>query len=396
MSSNIQRGLLTRLLTAKSPDQIEAERRKLEADQPANAEQHGSLSSGDLTLAERLRLEREQSKTSEHRDSNFSSVSQTIPSHERITQPNDDISFIRLPENSSLPEYAPPQSNSLPEAPDLAYRNNSLPLSDSLPPSGDLNNIDETSIDLIASLPHVKGYTKFYNQLTDYLYPQLDPAEQAIHLQLFRLSWGNSKSTCIIGLQRLAERSGMKKTAAQDAVNRLVKKGLIKKLRMVIGKGHLQGIEYYVRPTSSMPDFGRLSENSSLPDNTTIKENKNLKDNTYTDKQVATPSEKTQVGVGSKFTLEECQQYAQHLYQSRQGIINPGGYATTIYRTGEADELIRQFLHPPKPIDITDCPTCKGSGFWYPEGTSSGVAKCKHERLINKAANISERSPERS
>jgi hypothetical protein len=245
---------------------------------------------------------------------------------------------------------------------------------------------------LLASLPHVKGFTKLYNQLTDYLYPQLDPAEQAIHLQLFRLSWGNSKSTCTIGLPRLAERSGMKKTAAQDAVNRLVKKGLIKKLRMVIGKGQPQGIEYYVLPTSAMPDSGRLPISGSLPDNTTIKEKKDLKDHTHTEQQNSTYSEKPHVGVGSEYTLEECQRYAEHLQRSGQGINNPGGYATTIYRSGEADDLIKQFLRPLEPIDNKDCPDCQGSGFWYPRGTAHGVAKCKHERLINKSADISEGS----
>jgi hypothetical protein len=28
-----------------------------------------------------------------------------------------------------------------------------------------------------------------------------------------------------------------------------------------------------------------------------------------------------------------------------------------------------------------DCPDCGGSGWWYPEGTEKGVAKCKHARL---------------
>jgi hypothetical protein len=31
--------------------------------------------------------------------------------------------------------------------------------------------------------------------------------------------------------------------------------------------------------------------------------------------------------------------------------------------------------------DYKNCPDCQGSGFWYPEGTERGVAKCKHARL---------------
>lgn len=31
--------------------------------------------------------------------------------------------------------------------------------------------------------------------------------------------------------------------------------------------------------------------------------------------------------------------------------------------------------------DTADCPDCKGSGWWYPEGQEKGVAKCKHTKL---------------
>jgi hypothetical protein len=86
----------------------------------------------------------------------------------------------------------------------------------------------------------------------------------------------------------------------------------------------------------------------------------------------------------SKFTLGECRQYAEHLQKTGQGITNPGGYATTIYRTGEADALIKKFLNPERfeNEDISQCPDCKGLGFIYPEGIDRGVvAKCKHPRL---------------
>jgi hypothetical protein len=32
-------------------------------------------------------------------------------------------------------------------------------------------------------------------------------------------------------------------------------------------------------------------------------------------------------------------------------------------------------------IDASACPNCGGSGWWYPEGESKGVAKCKHVNL---------------
>jgi hypothetical protein len=84
----------------------------------------------------------------------------------------------------------------------------------------------------------------------------------------------------------------------------------------------------------------------------------------------------------STFSLEDCLKYAKHLAATGQGITNPGGYATTIYRTGEADELIAKFLaQPVAPEDTSRCPDCHGSGWWYPHGIEQGVVKCRHERM---------------
>jgi hypothetical protein len=108
---------------------------------------------------------------------------------------------------------------------------------------------------------------------------------------------------------------------------------------------------------------------------------KALKENTQTQD---TPT--TGVRVGSKFSIEECRKYAEHLRSTGQGINNPGGYATTIHRTGEADLLIESFLYPQTPdsssnLDISQCPDCKGTGFYYPKGVEGGVARCKHKQL---------------
>jgi hypothetical protein len=87
--------------------------------------------------------------------------------------------------------------------------------------------------------------------------------------------------------------------------------------------------------------------------------------------------------VGSRFSLQECRRYAQHLRSTGEGINNPGGYATTIHRTGEADPLIEAFLHPEttQAFDSSRCPDCQGTGFYYPRGVSKGVVKCQHQRL---------------
>lgn len=88
---------------------------------------------------------------------------------------------------------------------------------------------------------------------------------------------------------------------------------------------------------------------------------------------------------GSRFSLEECRRYAEHLHRTGQGIVNPGGFAMAIYRSGMADELVAEFLEPERrkgaEIDASRCPDCHGTGFYYPEGPEKGVVKCRHERL---------------
>jgi hypothetical protein len=130
-------------------------------------------------------------------------------------------------------------------------------------------------------------------------------------------------------------------------------------------------------PASYAPDASHAPGAQNAPNKVNTQ-----KENTQTQEPAAG------VRANSKFTIEECRRYAQHLQSTGQGINNPGGYATTIHRTGEADELIERFLNPTASIqmDTSQCPDCKGSGFYYPNGPGGGVAKCKHEGLLNEAS----------
>src|SRR5262249_34388584 len=84
----------------------------------------------------------------------------------------------------------------------------------------------------------------------------------------------------------------------------------------------------------------------------------------------------------SRFTLVECRRFADHLHRTDQGITNPGGYATTIHRTGEADTLIEAFLNAPPTLDFSKCPDCEGDGYELAvRDGREGVIRCRHERL---------------
>lgn len=255
-----------------------------------------------------------------------------------------------------------------------------------------------------------KGYYPVFNDISDRLIPelQLDPYQQAVLQRLYRLSRGWKSEECEVGLGTLAKFCVMSRSQVQRSVAKLIEKGLIESLGSS-KKGGKEGNRYKVLPglqtisrqtianstivreaiaEDTIVQEGETSSSENtvvsqgiVPRGTNKNSNKELKNNTHTE---------SGVGVGSNFTIEECRKYAQHLQATGQGINNPGGYATTIHRTGEADVLIESFLHPEAPspssnLDTSQCPDCHGSGFYYPKGVEGGVAKCKHGQLRKEA-----------
>jgi hypothetical protein len=240
-----------------------------------------------------------------------------------------------------------------------------------------------------------KGYFQYLNDLSDRVIPELKlkPFEQVVLNRLYRLSRGWKSEECTVGLGALANQCVMSRTSVQKSISILVEKGLIEDLGED-KKGGKEGKRYRVLPgvtvaSRTIPrDTIVEDERTMTPDTTEVRDtippgttnkdkNKDL---------INTHSNTKGVGVGSKFSIEECRRYAEHLRSTGQGINNPGGYATTIHRTGEADALIESFLHPgeagtPSNLDAGLCPDCNGTGFYYPQGVEGGVARCKHERL---------------
>jgi hypothetical protein len=255
-----------------------------------------------------------------------------------------------------------------------------------------------------------KGYYPIFNDISDRLIPELklDPYQQAVLQRLYRLSRGWKSDECEVGLGTLSKFCVMSRSQVQRSVAKLIEKGLVESLGSS-KKGGKEGNRYRVLPgLKTMPrqtianstivpettvgDTIVQEVETSSPENTVVSQgivprstiknsNKELKNNTHTEPGVC---------VGSKFTIEECRKYALHLQSTGQGINNPGGYATTIHRTGEADMLIESFLRPQDPslssnLDTGQCPDCHGTGFYYPKGKEGGVARCKHEQLREEA-----------
>ncbi|HEX8474614.1 MAG TPA: replication protein [Pyrinomonadaceae bacterium] len=167
----------------------------------------------------------------------------------------------QLPQSSQLQE-----SCQLPE--ESPGRPGSWQLLQSRQPqqSSQLPQDKQNHVDLIASLPEVAGRLEIPHQVTDHLLRLLDPMEQAVYLQLYRLSWGFNKSTCSISNGKLAERAGMPESTVKKTLVKLKAKGLIKKAGMQIGYGKEQGIEFWVAaPSSQLQRSSQLRQSSQLP-----------------------------------------------------------------------------------------------------------------------------------
>jgi hypothetical protein len=200
------------------------------------------------------------------------------------------------------------------------------------------------SLNLLASVPDIKGDARIPHRYSDYLCRMLKPDEQAVYWQLYRLSWGWAKDTCFISNPKLSERSNVPLSSMKRAVAGLVSKGLVEKTGQTNGYGKDQGVEYRLPRLDWQPDVSsqlRLSSQPKVDPNKV----KAIKENTQTHPSVDAEPEvdaKPSVRVGSRFSLEECRRYAESL--RGEGIQNPGGYATTIHRSGEADIRVAAFL----------------------------------------------------
>jgi hypothetical protein len=241
---------------------------------------------------------------------------------------------------------------------------------------------DAETVSRAESAP-VRGHLRVPNEVLYNILPTLKPSEAIVLLRLYALSHGFQKNTCTVSLDKLASGCNLSRTQTRVCVRNLERKKLIKGqgIDNTNSQKELRGLHFEVRlPSATRAEIAPHAKSASHAEITSNKE-KTIKENTQTQDEPVVG-----VRVGSKFTIEECRKYAQHLQATGQGINNPGGYATTIHRTGEADILIESFLRPETPSpssspDTSQCPDCHGSGFYYPKGVEGGVARCKHEQL---------------
>jgi len=109
----------------------------------------------------------------------------------------------------------------------------------------------------------VKGELRVPNTVNFGLFPTLDPFAKAIYYQLFLLSHGFQRDTCIVGLAKLAKSLLMSQRKVQDTVAYLEKRGLIKRLASILG-GATKGNVYQVHLPATLAQDATVASRAAL------------------------------------------------------------------------------------------------------------------------------------
>ena len=238
-----------------------------------------------------------------------------------------------------------------------------------------------------------RGYFPLYNDITDKMIREmmLDVYEQSVLLKMYRDSRGWKSDECEISHAEIVRSCNISKSQSQRTLAKLAAKRLIVNLgRSKSGPERnrfkvLPGLPIVPQKNISREDISQEGADVPLENTVLGQDISGLNTNKNNNKDlVNTHTQQTSGGVGSRFSQEECRRYAEHLQKTGQGINNPGGYATAVFRTGEADSQIEAFLNPPASsanLKTDECSDCGGSGYYYPEGVEKGVKLCKHEKL---------------
>ncbi|HEY0322152.1 MAG TPA: hypothetical protein VGC66_14420 [Pyrinomonadaceae bacterium] len=324
-------------------------------------------------LAAILRLEKER-RAQEEQEQNSPLVSETAPTiitpGVQTAPPANSAAAVKTP---AAAQFAPPSESTAP-AKRTGQPLQNAPAGESAAPA------ESKGASLLSTdAPHLRTP----HEITDKILPTLKPGCQVVLMRLYRLSAGFGSDICHVSIPKLASACNISETQIRIFLRDLEQRKLIKRLSVDLANKiqSERGITFQVL----LPRLAATKSAAGAKNTGGV----NIVGGAVSEpNKVNTQKENTQtqdvgVRVGSRFTIEECRRYAEHLKSTGQGITNPGGYATTIHRTGEADELIERFLNPLTSIqvDASQCPDCKGSGFYYPSGQTGGVAKCKHEKL---------------
>lgn len=139
--------------------------------------------------------------------------------------------------------------------------------------------VTETTKNIWDTAEPVRGHLRIPNTYLDSIARTLDPLEQVIYLQLFRLSVGYGKDECLIGLAKLSERCNISESTIQRTIKKMVAKNLIKKINWDIEKGKAPGSIYkLVIPTTIVTETKVVNPTTivNLTNNKDLKKKSNI------------------------------------------------------------------------------------------------------------------------
>jgi hypothetical protein len=194
------------------------------------------------------------------------------------------------------------------------------------PPPSQQNTVTAESA-VTVSVAHPEQYYSAPNELDDKIMPTLRPSEQVVLRRIYRLTRGFHKAICNVSVGKLATACNISEKKAGMALNLLEERNLIRRV--------------------DSSNKGKRNEERGLLIECMIPEAVAAK---------STVSAKSAVTVKNSVTATNTDNKIKALKENNK----------------RENELS---------LDIKACPDCQGSGFWYPEGTGKGVAKCKHLRL---------------
>jgi hypothetical protein len=273
------------------------------------------------------------------------------------------------------------------------------------------NDVPSTAVPQYRStavIPQEKFYKKA-NEVADHIDRTLTPAESKVFEQLIRLSIGFNKDVCRVRVSVLMERTGYNSDkTVRAALRGLELKGRIERLS---ARNSPLGDEYKILSYSGntgVPEYrSTAAENTAvLGSKVTGQLNTSIKDQNIDDEAFAGLAEAfgqvTTELTGKSPTAAESAKWKElaevliaelRIAAGRTTVSNVPAFMSEHLRrrlwkmdkkqaAREGKELPDQTTSTPQEVPA-HCPDCQGTGWWYPNGTENGVAKCKHLGLLD-------------
>lgn len=122
----------------------------------------------------------------------------------------------------------------------------------------------------VARYAMVKGELRVPNTINFSLFPTLDPYAKAVYYQLFLLSHGFRRDTCLISLAKLSQAVLMSQRKVQNTIAYLEKRGLINRVEPKL-RGPSKGNLYQVQlPETDMASDATLAQGATVASRATL------------------------------------------------------------------------------------------------------------------------------